>query len=168
MWARKTFHDCAEELKIVSEDFRAAFTNKFRMDEQRRNQQLQNLSQRGIEILRILALAIRSEQDFGITPKINETVGALKSNANTSEMFSALNSYRPPYDEQLGFNPLGLREALNKIAHANPDKSGFYADASIHDLILCGKRDGNNWIAIISLIELCRVIKSVPDRMIQK
>jgi transposase-like protein len=140
MWKRKTFHDCAEELNIVSESFRATYINKFSIDAERRNQQLESLSQSGIEILKILALSIRAEQDFGIISKVNGTVGALKSKSSVSETSTILNFYRPPYNKQSDFEPLELRDALNKIVHANPDESDFYADAYVHDLILCGKK----------------------------
>jgi len=118
--------------------------------------------------LRILALSVRSEQDFGIIPAIGKTVGALKPSASDTEVFTVLNCYRPPYNKQHGFQPLLLREALNKIAHANPDKTSFFANETVHDLILCGKKGSNTWVAIISLIDLCNVIKSIPDQTIRK
>ncbi len=125
MWKRRTFHECAEELEILSRDFRDAYTNKSRIDQQSREKILQESSEKGVEILRVLALSIRSEQDFGSIPSIRTTVGALNRATNISEVSTTLNNYRPPYSEKAGFEPLQLREALNKIAHADPCKAGF-------------------------------------------
>ncbi|WNZ22275.1 hypothetical protein HJG54_04960 [Leptolyngbya sp. NK1-12] len=167
MWKRRTFHECAEELEVLSQDFRDAYVNKSKLEQQIQEKILQEASERGIEILRVLALSIRSEQDFGGIPSIRTTVGALKRSANTSEVLSTLNSYRPPYDGRTGFEPLSLREALNKIAHANPYRAGFFADSAVHDLILSGNHGSNTWIAIVSIADLCRVIKSLPDQNVQ-
>ncbi|MCM1983637.1 hypothetical protein [Lyngbya confervoides] len=167
MWKRKTFHECAEELEILSRDFRDAYTNKSRIDQQSREEILQESSEKGIEILRVLALSIRSEQDFGSIPSIHTTVGALNRSTNTSEVFATLNNYRPPYSEKDGFEPLLLREALNKIAHVDPYKAGFFADEIVHELILSGNHRANTWIAIVSIADLCRAIKSLPDQSVQ-
>jgi hypothetical protein len=163
MWKRRTFHECAEELEILSRDFRSAYVKKSRINPKSREEILQESSERGIEILRVLALSIRSEQDFGDIPTIHTPVGALNRSANASEISAALSSYQPPYSEKAGFEPLFLREALNKIAHANPYKSGFFANDVIHELILSGNHGTNVWIAIVSINDLCRTIKSLPD-----
>ncbi|MBW4652319.1 MAG: hypothetical protein KME20_04625 [Kaiparowitsia implicata GSE-PSE-MK54-09C] len=97
MWKRRTLHECAEELEVLSQDFRDAYINKSKLDQQIREKILQKSSERGIEILRVLALSIRSEQDVGGIPPIRTTVGALKRSANTNEVLATLNSYRPPY-----------------------------------------------------------------------
>jgi hypothetical protein len=167
MWKRRTFHECAEELEVLSQDFRDAYVNKSKLDQQIREQILQETSERGIEILRVLALSIQSEQDFGGIPSIRTTVGVLKRSATTSEVLSTLNSYRPPYSGRTGFEPLLLREALNKIAPADPYRAGFFADNTVHDLILSGNQGSNTWIAIVSLPDLCRAIKSLPDQNVQ-
>lgn len=101
MWKRRTFHECAEELEILSQDFRDAYTSKSRIDQQSREKILQESSEKDIEILRVLALSIRSEQDFRILPSIRTTVGALDRSTNTSEISATLNNYRPPYNERL-------------------------------------------------------------------
>lgn len=128
---------------------------------------MQKSSEKGIEILRVLALSIRSEQDFGSIPSIRTTVGALNRSANASEVSATLNNYRPPYSEKTGFEPLSLREALNKIAHVDPYKAGFFADEVVHELILSGNHGANTWIAIVSIADLCRAIKSLPDQSVQ-
>jgi hypothetical protein len=115
----------------------------------------------------MLALSIRSEQDFGGIPSIHITVGALNRSASNSEVSATLYSYRPPYSEKTGFEPLLLREALNKIAHADPYKAGFFADEVVHELILSGNHGTNTWIAIVSISDLCRAIKSLPDQSVQ-
>ncbi|WP_156120426.1 hypothetical protein [Neosynechococcus sphagnicola] len=167
MWKRRTFHECAKELETLREDFRDAYINKSTLDQEIRRKILQESSERGIEILRALALSIRSEQDFGAIPSIRTTVGALKRSASTSEVSATLNSYQPPYSGRIGFEPLPLREALNKIAHADPYKTGFFADNAVHDLILSGNHGSNTWIAIVSIADLCHVIKSLPDQNVQ-
>ncbi len=61
-----------------------------------------------------------------------------------------------------------MREVLNKIAHANPSQAGFFANDVFHDLILSGKDNkGKTWIAIVSIVDLCRAVKSLPDQNIQ-
>jgi hypothetical protein len=167
MWKRRTFHECAEELEILSQEFRDAYVNQSKLARQSKAQILQESSERGVEILRVLALSIRSEQDFGAIPSIHTTVGALKRSASISEVSATLKNYQPPYIGRTGFEPLLFREALNKIAHTNPYKTGFFADNIAHDLILSGNHGANIWIAIVSLPDLCRVIKLLPDQNVQ-
>jgi hypothetical protein len=167
VWKRRTFHECAEELEVLSQYFRDAYINELNLDQQNRQKILQESSERGIEILRVLALSIRLEQDFGTVPSIRVTIGALKRSASPSEVSDTLSSYRPPYRERTGFEPLLLREALNKIAHADPYRTGFFADNTVHDLILSGNQGSNTWIAIVSLPDLCRAIKFLPDQNVQ-
>lgn len=129
---------------------------------------MRSTSERGVEVLRVLALSIRADQDVGLTDKRPTTVAALRPRATDPEMIATLRDYRPPYNQQIGFEPLGLRQALNKIAHADPRKSGFYADDQSHDLILTGNDHGHGWIALISLIDLCSVVKALPDEATRK
>jgi hypothetical protein len=82
MWKRRTLHECAEELEVLSQDFRDAYINKPELDQQIREKILQESSERGIEILRVLALSIRSEQDVGGIPPVRTTVDSLKRSAN--------------------------------------------------------------------------------------
>jgi len=124
---------------------------------------MRDTSIRGVEVLRILALSIRSDQDYGRTPKVPDSVGAFRRTATASEAAAFIKSYRPPYSRLTGFVPLSLREALNKIAHPHPDRWGFYADDHTHDLILTGDNGGRSWIAVVSLIDLCGVIQALPD-----
>lgn len=163
MWQRQTYHECASELRLISEDFRCAYTNRFGWDRSRRDQILRDTSTRGVEILRILALAVRSDQDFGKTTADPTPVGAVKSDIPAADVSALVTSYRPPYRALDGFGPLHLRGALNKIAHANPVGGGFFADEDAHELILTGQQHGRPWAAVISLIDLCSAIESLPD-----
>jgi hypothetical protein len=163
MWQRRTFHECASELSAISEDFRSAHTNKFGWDRAKRDRIMRDTSTRGVEVLRILALSIRADQDAGLTGTDPTSVGAFRSNATEAEALAAVRTYRPPCSQLPGFVPLKLRQALNKIAHADPTCSGFFADDTTHDLVLTGVERGAAWIAVVSLIELCRVVKSLPD-----
>lgn len=163
MWQRRTFHECASELSAISADFRAAYTNQFDWPSAKRERVMLETSERGVEVLRILALSIRADQDCGLTNDDPTTVGAWRSSVTDAEATAMIRDYGPPAIKQVGFEPLTLRQALNKIAHANPSRSGFYADGETHDLILSGMNLGRGWIAVISIIDLCRVIKSIPD-----
>jgi hypothetical protein len=120
-------------------------------------------SRRGVEVLRILALSIRSDQDYRLTSMDTAPVGAFRARATQADVLSAIRGYHPPYQHLDGYTPLGLRQALSKIAHANPTRSGFFADEKTHDLILSGLYHGDTWLAVISLIDLCGIIKSLPD-----
>ena len=124
-------------------------------------------SRRGVELLRVLALSIRSEQDYGLINDDITPVGAFRSTATQDELTVLFRNYHPPYRQLRGFTALGLRQALNKVAHANPTRSGFFANDETHDLILAGVGRAETWIAVISLIDLCRVIKSLPDERIR-
>lgn len=163
MWQRRTFHECAEELRLISEDFRAAYTNRWNLDQPHRDGVLRDTSVRGVEVLRILALSVRSDQDYSLTGDNSTSVGAVCSSATEAEAQNLVREYRPPFSNLPGFAPLRLRNALNKVAHANPGGSGFFADTENHDLILTGRERGNVWVAVISLIGLCNAIMSLPD-----
>ena len=163
MWQRRTFHECASELCAISEDFRSAHTNRFGWDRAKRDRILRDTSTRGVEVLRILALSIRADQDVGLTGTDLTSVGAVRTNATEAEALTAVRTYQPPCSQLQGFAPLKLRQALNKIAHADPTRSGFFADDNTHDLVLTGLERGSTWIAVISLIDLCSVVKSLPD-----
>src|SRR5439155_1674761 len=98
-----------------SENFRASHTNRFEWDRSKRDRVMIDNSKRGVEVLRILALSIRSDQDFGLTNNDSTPVGAFRSKATQAEVLGAICDYRPPYGQQRGYAPLGLRQALNKI-----------------------------------------------------
>lgn len=163
MWQRHTFHECAEELSVISDDFRAAYINRWNSDQATRDRVLRETSVRGVEVLRILALSIRSDQDCGLTDNTSATVGAIRNNVTAEEARAVVRGYRPPHSRLPGFAPLRLRHALNKVAHVNPSGSGFFADAHIHDLVLTGEERGSHWVAVVSIMDLCDVIKSLPD-----
>jgi len=168
MWKRRSLHECAEELVQVSERFRTHWKSHYRYDLSiaTNNPILHDASIQGVELLRILALAVRSEQDFGLIQESNTAVGAIKQNASRNDFVNTVSSYTPPYDELANFSPLNLRQALNKIAHANPSKSSFFADNDNHDLILSGEYRSIPWVAVISILDLCASVKSLPDSQI--
>jgi hypothetical protein len=124
---------------------------------------LRNSSTRGVEVLRILALSIRGDQDYGLTSDSGAAVGAIQEALLNDEAREFVQTYRPPYASLAGFKPLKLRSALNKIAHANPSGSSFYADLDTHDLILTGDDRGKTWAAVVSLIDLYSLVQSLPD-----
>jgi hypothetical protein len=61
MWQRRTFHECAEELKAQSDFFRSAYVNRLNFSASERQQRMVSASERGVEVLRILALSIRAD-----------------------------------------------------------------------------------------------------------
>lgn len=168
MWERRTFHKCAEELSALSAEFRAAYANRGNFDQATRDGVLRDTSERGIEVLRILALSIRSDQDYGLTANTSASVGAIRNSVTAEDARALVRGYRPPHSRLPGFVPLKLRHALNKVAHANPRGTSFFADADTHDLILTGEERGSTWVAVISIIDLCKVIKSLPDARTQQ
>lgn len=167
MWKRRTFHECAAELDQLSDYFRHVLLDEQRSDEER-ERELAETSVEGVELLRILALAIRTEQDTSLTSRPSAPVGAIVYPASKSAATALVKSYRPPYATLSTAQPLDLRSALNKIAHVEPESSGFYADANSHDLLLVGSQQKTIWLAVLSIPTLCRVVMSLPDRQLRK
>lgn len=163
MWKRRTFHECATELEQISSKFRKAHLGVGYHSESARQAALNSSSVEGVEILRILVLAIRSEQDQDNIPSDTASVGTLNRNFEEGSYAEFRDAYSPSASSVEGFQPLLLREALNKIAHADAPKSGFYADSENHDLLLFGKLGNKCWAAVISIPDLCRVVKELPD-----
>ena len=171
MWIRRTYHECAQELSATSNEFRLAYKSSENvLPRHEREDIVRQASMQGVELLRILALSVRSDQDYGLTAINRTTVGAVKSGVNELDVVETGRNYQPPYSDLKDFEPLGLRQALNKIAYLNPSRSAFFADESHHDLIVSGseQKQGQMWIAIISIIDLCCVIEQLPDAAIRK
>jgi hypothetical protein len=160
-WERKTFHECAAELEGVSETFRQVFLSP--PSTHGRAIELKRSSILGVELLRMLALAVRSEQDSGLVPYESLSVGVIKTPITSSEVIAFKQSYRPPYGHRSGFLGLSLREGLNKIAHTDVNKTAFAVDVRNHDLLLSGEKGGKMWMAILSVPALCRSVRSLPD-----
>lgn len=163
MWTRRTFHECAAELSQISREFRTAYMSSSEMDTVVRDRTIQETSVRGVEVLRVLALSVRSDQDTGLTERGSSPVGALISGLTADEARSVVAAYRPPFKALENAVPLHLRQALNKIAHADPRVSSFFANEDVHDLVLSGEYQGTGWVAVVSLVELCDVIGALPD-----
>jgi hypothetical protein len=167
MWKRKTFHECANELASVSERFRLAHTNTLPSHlKKHRSSILEECSKDGVDILKILALSIRSEQDYDILPKQKSMVGAFKEPVTDGCIYVCKSYFRGQYEKYCktkNFLPLNLRTALNKIAHVNPDESSFYATEHAHGLILVGSNRDKKWVALIDLLALITVVKELPD-----
>jgi hypothetical protein len=128
---------------------------------------MEETSIRGVQLLRALALAVRTEQDFDLVPSNSAVVGALKNeNAVPSDATEA--KERRGYASMLeikGYHPLNLRQALNKIVHADPQKADYYIGVlnSAHDLLLYGTSRGQSWFAVISILEIVKAIRALPD-----
>lgn len=168
MWKRGTYHDCASELQQASDRFREAISGSRVHDSQENRQELEGSSKDGVDLLKILAMSVRPEQDFGLLPHANRQVGTFLSNADSTEIQTLLNGGQLPPIEVLGGEPLELREALNKIAHMDPrpGRSSFAADGQHHEVVLTGQKNGRQWIAVLDILALCDAIKALPDRNI--
>jgi len=173
MWKRATWHECADELDEVCKMFRRAYWGKRYKGWPRHPEdvaEMEATSKQGVQLLRALALAVRSEQDFALLPSTSAVVGAFKKeNAVPSDVTEA--KQRSGYVNLLkinGYVPLNLREALNKIAHADPQKADYYIGVldSAHDLLLYGTNRGQSWFAAISILELVKTIRALPDTAI--
>jgi hypothetical protein len=164
MLRRRTFHECATELEGISSEFRSAYLGKAGIAPEHRQRTLVSTSKRGIEVLRILALAVRTDQDWSLLAPDKKQIGALKNNVSDPDLEAAIQAFKGPYNGLKGFEPLNLREAMNKIAHMHPTRGSFFVDEEHHDLMLSGSRQGRSWVAVISLIELCQLVKQLPDR----
>jgi hypothetical protein len=129
-------------------------------------------SKEGVQLLRALALAVRSEQDFNLVPPAQSVVGALKQeHATPADATQAKQG--GGYTSVLGlpgYTPLNLREALNKIAHADPRSADYYVAAlnCAHDLLLYGSNRGRDWFAAVSLLQLLKAIRALPDAALQE
>jgi hypothetical protein len=172
MWKRATWHECADELNQICQRFRVAYWGKATgatgwPRDPRDETQMRESSRDGVQLLRALALAVRSEQDFEILPVGSDLVGAIKrDNAKPTDArdvkvaggFSAMIG-------TVGYAPLGLRDSLNKIAHADPRSADYYVapDERAHDLLLYGEHRGRSWFAALSLLEFITVIRRLPD-----
>jgi hypothetical protein len=173
MWNRPTWHEYAEELDAVGRSFRRAYYRKRNKGLPRHPEDehgMEETSKRGVQILRALALAVRSEQDFDLLPRNSNVVGVIKEeNAVPSDATEV--KQRGGYANMLeinGYHPLDLREALNKIAHADPQKADLYIGPMhrAHDLLLYGTMKGKNWFAVISVLEIVKTVRSLPDAYI--
>jgi hypothetical protein len=167
-WTRATWHECADELDEQSQRFRDAYRGR-----PEDTATMEEASRRGLQILRALALAERSEQDFGIAPWRGRVVGAFKPrNAEPVDGMLVKRSLESGFRAALvlgGWEPLHLREALNAVVHADPRLSDFCVGPAIrgpdrvHELLLFGERGTDHWFAAVSLPELSRAVRELPD-----
>lgn len=157
MWARKTYHQIAEELEVISREFRAA-------DARGDRPRMVEYSMQGVELLRALALALRSEQDYGLGTRSEEvagqTISAVTDSAFVVLTLRGIPSSRNPQD-------LRLRDALNKIAHANPNLTSFKISPDKHDLVLSGTLGRDTWVAVISILRIVEILKHYPDANVE-
>lgn len=170
MWKRATWHECADELDEVCRMFRRAYWGKRYKGWPRHPDdvaEMEATSKQGVQLLRALALAVRSEQDFNLAPNTAAVVGALKNeDAMPSDAYEV--KQRGGYAGMLEINcyvPLNLRQALNKIAHADPQTADYYVRVMdlAHDLLLYGENRGKKWFAAVSIVELVKAIRALPD-----
>ena len=170
MWKRATWHECADELESVCQCFRHAYWGKRSRRWPRHPDdiaEMEDTSRKGVQLLRSLALAVRSEQDFNLTPHCTTVVGVIKNDDAMP---------RDTYDAKQhggfaglleidGYAPLNLRQALNKIAHADPQTVDYYVRTMdmAHDLLLYGENRGKKWFAVISILALVKAIRGLPD-----
>lgn len=167
MWTRSTWHECANELDIVCSNFRRAYWGRRSKSWPRHPEDIKEMeetSRQGVTILRSLALAVRSEQDFNLLPDVKSVVGVLiEQSVSPSELIKLKQSIGHKLESK--GKPLHLRQALNKIAHSNPQRSDFLVKPfdSAHFLFLFGEHRGQEWLAVISLFAFVEAIRSLPD-----
>ena len=173
MWTRATWYECSSELSEVCTRFRNAYWGTRHQSWPRHpddERDMRSASADGVQLLRALALAVRSEQDFNLVPLSKEVVGAFKRrDASPNDAVNVKqNSGYQRILQAPGFGPMHLRQALNKIAHADPRTVDFYVGPmhSSHDLLLYGDDHGDRWFAAISLLRLIEAIRSLPDASI--
>lgn len=171
MWKRATWHEIAEELSDVCQRFRDAYWGRCHGGRWPRHPddvaEMEETSKEGVKLLRAVALAVRSEQDFDMAPNPTAVVGAIEERNATINDVHELKQNRG-YIIALntaGWTTLTLRQAHNKIAHANSDLADYYVGIGnlTHDLFLFGDKQGKMWLAAISIIELIKAIKALPD-----
>lgn len=167
MWERKNFRDCADELEQVSQIFRDAYLKRDTLEPNEREEAMKKASVNGRNLLDILALNIRRELDdttFEL-PDPKPIVGFIKSDKSVSglEQEQIIKDYQRPIQGSNGYDFLDLRTALDKIAHARRNQAGFHADENSHEVILCGVRGKVPWIAVISILELCKAVRLLPQ-----
>jgi hypothetical protein len=168
MWQRGTYYDCASELEQASDRFREAVDRRKVVGSRESASELASSSKDGFDLLKILALSVRPEQDYGLLQDSKMQVGRWVRNADSSEIKSALTCSTSPPVIVHRAEPLKLREALNKVAHMDPrpGKSSFAANRLLHEVVLTGKKNGHHWIAILDILRLCEAIKALPNRNI--
>ena len=175
MLKRGTWHKSADELDDVCQKFRDAYWGSRYGGSLLTNRSDYKLvmlrtSKKGWEILRALALAVRSEQDYDLVPGSIKIVGALREKdaiPSDAEEVKKRGGYKYVLEDKT-YAPLHLRQALNKIAHPNPKLADYYVGwgndrNAVHEILLYGEDRGKNWFAAISLIELIKVIRALPD-----
>ncbi len=176
MWKRDSWHACAAELDEVSLQFRNAYWGRTHSGSWPRTsedeQMMEEASREGVKIMRSLALAVRSEQDFSLVPPVQGVVGITRV-VGESKIDTTMLKQRSGFHglkSDPNYKSIGLRECLNKIAHAEPSTADFYVGAgnSDHDLILQGVQRSERWLAIVSIIELISVVRQLPDCLIRQ
>lgn len=155
MFLRDSWHHVAMELDMLSARFRRAYLAKDQLE-------MQAASVEGMAALQQL-VSVRREQDFGRLPRPNARVGGLCRQC--VDVVAFMKSYRPPYTAA-GLDALDVREALNKIMHADERVAGFRATADLHELLVSGIHKKDSWVAVISIPDFCRVVRSLPDQPI--
>ncbi len=173
MWKRATWHECADELDELCQRFRQAYWGKRSRSWPRHPEdeaEMKESSIEGVKLLRALASAVRSEQDFELAPRSTAVVGVLKNeNALPTDAIDV--KRHGGYESMLGaegYVPLKLREALDKIMHADPQTADYYIGGypgvvTNHDLLLYGEYRGQKWFAAVSILDLIKAIRSLPD-----
>ena len=164
MFTRDTFHSCAQKLSTESAQFRTAYEENEAGDATAMTR-MQNSSLEGYSTLRAIALSVRPEADYGLIPDDRQVVGKLIKNADPSDVAALISNPDSAPIDQSRFEPLTLRDSLNKIAHANPGsgKSGFSLTEDDHRIILSGEWNGSFWVSIASLYLIIEVLNNLPD-----
>lgn len=164
MWKRDTFKNCGLELLQLSEQFRSCHQEWKDQSTPAAKDKLIEVSVKGRDLLDILALTIRREMDEErekLTTQV--VVGYLNENVKREQQNAFIKDYAPDHPAKKNFEALSLRDACNKIAHTKISSTGFFVNDERHDVILCGKYYGKNWIAVIDIPKFANCVQELPE-----
>ena len=165
MGARNTYHEYATRIEIICDEFTKAHVRGAG------DLELVEITKPASDLLMALALNVRNDKDYGLTTNSPTRVGSLLEGAFAQRPSAFRPAYRPPFDAVANSHLLSVRDAFNKIAHADSSDAAYYIDEQNYEIIICGKeagRAGKPWLAVISIPTLLKAVKLLPDKLLSK
>lgn len=176
MWQRRSLHGCADELQKVSRQFSSYYWEKQRALQrsgleqapQQISEKMAFLSADCEHLLRTVARKVRSESYAGHVDDRVGTVGALRTESPEK---------RPSFEIFLPYTillergvavPLNLRDALSKIVYIDPASTYYFVGSRHrgerpHELRFTCDLHEQMWYAYISILDLVKTVKNLPD-----
>ncbi len=118
------FIKVATQIEVICKEFARAHARGASQTE------LVQITKPAAKLLHTLGISVRGDQDFGRTDRPNTRVGSLLSGAVACGPSAFRENYQPPFAGIQGSTPLDLREAFNKILHADGSDASYYVDAN--------------------------------------